>query len=65
MILAIEEFNILYLIVVVSALLIATLITCIKIFGRDRKINKINEELKQDTKVLDDETHGNATTYYR
>lgn len=56
MILAIEEFNILYLIVVVSALLIATLITCIKIFGRDRKINKINEELKQDTKVLDDET---------
>jgi hypothetical protein len=56
MILAIEEFNILYLIVVVSALLIATLITCIKIFGRDRKINKINEELKQDIKVLDDET---------
>ena len=56
MMMAIEEFNILYLIVVVSALLIATLITCIKIFGRDRKINKINEELKQDTKVLDDET---------
>ena len=56
MILAIEEFNILYLIVFVSAILLATLITCIRIFGRNRKIQRINEELKQDTDVLDDES---------
>ena len=51
-----ESFNIWYLIVFIIAIIIATIITCIKTFGRDKKINKINEELKHDEKVLDDES---------
>ncbi len=51
-----ENFNIWYLVVFILAIIIATIITCIKTFGRDKKIDKINEEIKHDEKVLDDET---------
>ncbi len=56
MILATETFNLWYILIFVSAVMLATIITCIKTFGRDKKINKINEELMHDEKVLDDET---------
>ena len=51
-----ESFNIWYLIIFIIAIIFATVITCIKTFGRDKKIDKINEELKHDEKVLDDES---------
>ena len=51
-----ESFNIWYLVVFILAIIIATVITCIKTFGRDKKIDKINEEIKHDEKVLDDES---------
>ena len=51
-----ENFNIWYLVVFILAIIIANIITCIKTFGRDKKIDKINEEIKHDEKVLDDET---------
>ena len=51
-----ESFNIWYLIVFIIAIIIATIITCIKTFGRDKKIDKITEELRHDEKVLDDES---------
>ena len=51
-----ENFNIWYLVVFIIAIIIATVITCIKIFGRDKKIEKITEELRHDEKVLDDES---------
>ena len=51
-----ETFNIWYLVIFIMAVLIATIITSVKTFGRDKKINKINEEIKHDEKVLDDES---------
>ena len=51
-----EIFNIWYLVVFIIAIIIATVITCIKTFGRDKKIEKITDELRHDEKVLDDES---------
>lgn len=51
-----ESFNIWYLVIFFIAIIIATVITCIKTFGRDKKINKINEDLMHNEKVLDDES---------
>ncbi len=56
MILAQENFNKLFLIIFISAVVIGAVITCIKIFGRDRKINKIQEKIMHDENVLDDES---------
>ena len=51
-----ESFNIWYLVIFIIAIIIATVITCIKTFGRDKKINKINDDLMHNEKVLDDES---------
>ena len=51
-----DEFNKLFLLVFVGVTVIATLITCIKIFGRNKKIEKQNEKIMHDEKFLDDET---------
>ena len=56
MILAQENFNNLFLIIFIGAIIIGALITCIKIFGRDKRINKIQEKMMHDENVLDDES---------
>jgi len=56
MILATESFNKVFLIIFIGAILIGALITCIKIFGRDKRINKIQDKISHDENVLNDES---------
>ena len=56
MILAQESFNKVFLIIFIGAILIGALITCIKIFGRDKRINKIQDKISHNENVLDDES---------
>ena len=51
-----ETYNKTFLLIFIAAIIIGAIITCIKIFGRDRKINKIQDKMLHDEKILDDES---------
>ena len=51
-----ESFNKVFLLIFIGAILIGAVITCIKIFGRDKRINKIQDKISHDENVLDDES---------
>jgi hypothetical protein len=51
-----EDFNKLFLLIFIGAVVISAIITCIKIFGKDKKVERDNEKLMHDENVLDDET---------
>ena len=51
-----ENFNNLFLLIFIGATILGALITCIKIFGRNNRINDANKKMMYDKKILDDET---------